>query len=109
MLLLAAGYCRSGKHGRDDPSLLGYLAPRLVASLLASWKRGDVLEAQRIGRLLAPVSSALFKESNPIPVKYALHKMGFIENELRLPLTPASKNTIDIIDAIISSGILPKW
>ena len=43
-------------------------------------------------------NNLMFIEPNPIPVKYALHKLGLIKNELRLPLTPLSKNYSQLLD-----------
>jgi 4-hydroxy-tetrahydrodipicolinate synthase len=40
-------------------------------------------------------------ESNPIPAKAALHAMGFIQNEMRLPLVPASQPAYDLMTATI--------
>jgi 4-hydroxy-tetrahydrodipicolinate synthase len=45
---------------------------------------------EKIHEALLPLFRALFVESNPIPVKFALHRMGRIRNELRLPLVPLS-------------------
>ena len=103
----------------DDPSFPGYLAhggdgcisvtaniaPNLIKKLINAWKIRDIDQMQEIGMKLAPLSSALFKEPNPIPVKYALHKMGFMNNELRLPLTQASENTMSILDKILQNII----
>ena len=105
----------------DDPSFPGYLAhggdgcisvtanvaPRLIKKLITSWEQQDTNTTKEIAMTLAPLSSALFTESNPIPVKYALSKMGFMNNELRLPLTPASEKTMQIIDNILH-GIVKK-
>ena len=91
----------------DDASLIGYLAhggngcisvtaniyPALVKSLITSFDNGNVKTAQNIANQLAHINDLMFCEPNPIPVKYVLHKMGLIQNELRLPLTPASKET----------------
>jgi len=46
-----------------------------------------------IARTLAPLTAALFMESNPIPVKLALNLLGFMGAELRLPLCEASDTT----------------
>ena len=40
----------------------------------------------------------LFMESNPIPVKYAVNRLGLCRNELRLPLVPASEKCMAVID-----------
>ena len=103
----------------DDPTFPGYLAhggdgcisvtaniaPKLVKDLIDAWKNRDMDKMKEIGMKLAPLSSALFKEPNPIPVKYALHKMGFMSNELRLPLTQATENTMKILDKVLKDII----
>ena len=92
----------------DDPSLPGYLAhggdgcisvtaniePALVKRLLDAWHNRDIPQMQTIANKLAPISEAMFIEPNPIPVKYVLSQRGFIKNELRLPLTPATKTQL---------------
>ena len=99
----------------DDPTLAGYLAhggdgaisvtaniePGLVKQLIDSWKKGDIKTMQNISQKLAPLSEVMFVESNPIPAKYALFKKGLMKNELRLPLTPASKLAMEKIDAVL--------
>ncbi len=104
----------------DDPSFPGYLAhggdgcisvtaniaPKLVKDLINAWKNRNMDKMKEIGmKKLAPLSSALFKEPNPIPVKYALHKMGFMNNELRLPLTQATENIMKILDKVLENTI----
>jgi 4-hydroxy-tetrahydrodipicolinate synthase len=42
-------------------------------------------------------------ESNPIPAKAALHAMGFIRNEMRLPLVPASQQAYDLMVTTIKN------
>lgn len=99
----------------DDPTLAGYLAhggdgaisvtaniePGMVKQLIDSWKKGDIKTMQNISQKLAPLSEVMFVESNPIPAKYALFKKGLMKNELRLPLTPASKLSMEKIDAVL--------
>ncbi|MDR2667149.1 MAG: 4-hydroxy-tetrahydrodipicolinate synthase [Holosporales bacterium] len=101
----------------DDASLLGYLAhggdgcisvtaniePGLVKQLTSSVIAGDIKIAQEVNKKLTPLSETLFVESNPIPVKYALHRIGLIKNELRLPLVPATQSTTVKIDKILLS------
>ena len=56
---------------------------------------------------LAPLFKALFVESNPIPVKFALARMGRIRNELRLPLVPLStRHEPAVLDALQAAGAL---
>jgi len=61
----------------------------------------------RIHEELLPLFKALFVESNPIPVKFALHRMGRIRNELRLPLVPLSaEHEPTVADALRLAGAI---
>jgi 4-hydroxy-tetrahydrodipicolinate synthase len=56
---------------------------------------------------LTPLFKALFVESNPIPVKFALARMGRLRNELRLPLVPLSaRHEPAVLDALALAGAL---
>ena len=56
---------------------------------------------------LSPLFKALFVETNPIPVKFALHRMGRIRNELRLPLVPLSaEHEPTVADALRRAGAI---
>ncbi len=66
------------------------VAPTDMASMVNLAIQGNYEEARRIHYKLVPLFSALFYETNPIPVKAALASMGKIQHELRLPLTPIS-------------------
>ncbi len=68
---------------------------------------GKVKEAQVINNKLINMANLLFVETNPIPVKYAVYRLGLCKNYLRLPLVPASKNTEKLIDEELSRlGVL---
>jgi dihydrodipicolinate synthase/N-acetylneuraminate lyase len=56
-----------------------------------------VAAARRHNAKLAPLNASLFVEANPIPVKWALAELGWIHNELRLPLTPLSPRFHDVV------------
>jgi 4-hydroxy-tetrahydrodipicolinate synthase len=68
-------------------SVTANVAPRLVSEMVAAAGRGDAAQAASIDSQLAALHRDLFVEANPIPVKWALEKMGLIEGGLRLPLT----------------------
>ena len=57
---------------------------------------------QEIFLKIYPLIEALFLESNPIPVKWALAEMGLIQNELRLPMTPLSEGHRKVLRKILS-------
>ena len=69
-------------------SMTANVTPALCAALHSACDRGDRLATSRLGGILAPLHAALSLESDPIPTKRALHRLGLIANELRLPLTP---------------------
>ena len=69
-------------------SVLSNLMPRETHDMCERFLKGDVAEARRLQLELLPLVNALFCEVNPIPVKAAMHAMGYCENYLRLPLTP---------------------
>jgi 4-hydroxy-tetrahydrodipicolinate synthase len=67
-------------------SVTANVVPHLVREMVESALEGNWEDARQIHRELYPLSKALFIETNPIPVKTALGKMGKIKPELRLPL-----------------------
>ncbi|PWG61038.1 4-hydroxy-tetrahydrodipicolinate synthase [Sediminicurvatus halobius] len=71
-------------------SVTANVAPRLMHEMCAAALAGDRAEAERIDALLAALHKALFVETNPIPVKWALQQMGLIGPGIRLPMTPLS-------------------
>jgi len=76
--------------GHGNVSVTGNVAPRLMAAMCAAALRGEREQAALCDRRLQPLHRALFLESNPIPVKWALARMGRIADAIRLPLTPLS-------------------
>jgi 4-hydroxy-tetrahydrodipicolinate synthase len=76
--------------GKGVISVTSNVVPRDVANLCKSFERGDYTEARRLHYQLLPLNTAMFFETNPIPVKTALGLMGKISPELRLPLAPMS-------------------
>lgn len=69
-------------------SVAANVAPGPIAQMCREFDNGNLAEAQRLHYELLPLFKALFFETNPIPVKAALAKMGLCQNILRLPLTP---------------------
>ena len=74
--------------GRGVISVSSNVVPRLMADLVAAALANDFKTALALQLKLAPLHRVLFSESNPIPVKMALHLMGRFDNEIRPPLTP---------------------
>src|SRR3989338_10704862 len=76
--------------GRGVISVTANVAPKKVHDLCEASLAGDREKASNIDQTLAPLYSALFVESNPIPTKWLLQKMGLIQGGIRLPLVPLS-------------------
>jgi|SoiMethySBSTD1v2_1073268.scaffolds.fasta_scaffold911094_1 4-hydroxy-tetrahydrodipicolinate synthase len=72
-------------------SVTANVAPREMHDLVVLARAGDASGARRIDARLRALHEALFVESNPIPLKWALSELGFIQNGIRLPLTPLSE------------------
>ena len=87
----AAAYRAMG--GSGCVSVTANVAPALCASLHAAWDSRDLVRFARVRDLLDPLHSALFAESNPIPVKAALAELRLCSGEVRLPLTRATQST----------------
>jgi 4-hydroxy-tetrahydrodipicolinate synthase len=73
--------------GHGNVSVTANVAPRLMHELCVAAMAGDVKRAMEIQFKLLPLHKALFVESNPIPVKWAVARMGLSQGALRLPLT----------------------
>ncbi len=86
-------------------SVVSNLCPRMTESISENYFSGNREAALEAQKKLIPLIKALFAETNPAPIKYALSRLGFCENELRLPLAAASPFTEKLIDEIIESGI----
>lgn len=83
--------------------------PTKVAELYNAWVAGDVARAQDLHFELMPLNDALFKDTNPSPVKVALGMMGKITPKLRLPLgLPSAEIQQEVRESLIELAILPK-
>lgn len=88
-------------------SVLANVAPRASADLVGAALSGDFGKAEQIHRRLFGLNKALFIESNPIPVKAALHMMGKITDEIRPPLTPMSEKNREVLRReMVKAGLL---
>ena len=71
-------------------SVAANIIPRGVADLVAAANKGDVAKARALHDRYYPIFKDLFIETNPIPVKTALKKMGMYGGEFRLPMCEMS-------------------
>jgi len=95
----------AGGHG--DISVTANVVPKQMADMCRAAIAGDRATAEAIDARIAPLHVALFHESNPIPVKWALAEMGRIGGTLRLPLTPLDKRYHDALrEALRAAGAL---
>ena len=77
--------------GRGVVSVSSNVVPRLMADLVAAALKQDTKTALELQLKLQPLHRVLFIESNPIPVKMALHLMGRFQQDIRAPLFPMSE------------------
>ncbi len=78
--------------GHGDISVTANVAAKQMADMCHLALAGKADEARAIDRQIDHLHRDLFVESNPIPVKWALHQMGLIDTGIRLPLLPLSEN-----------------
>ncbi|HEX9206694.1 MAG TPA: 4-hydroxy-tetrahydrodipicolinate synthase [Steroidobacteraceae bacterium] len=87
-------------------SVTANVAPRAVHDLCAAALAGNHAQAAEINEKLMPLHLAMFVEANPIPVKWAVARLGLIGPGIRLPLTPLSERLEDdVLSAMKSAGI----
>jgi 4-hydroxy-tetrahydrodipicolinate synthase len=67
---------------------------------------GNVKEAMRLQFQLMPVHKNLFVEANPIPVKWAMNRMGLCGPTLRLPMTQLSASQQPLVEAALKASKL---
>lgn len=93
--------------GHGVISVVSNVAPAMMRKLCKAWRKGDIEKAQRLHYKLAPLSRAMFMETNPIPAKTALGMMGRMKPELRLPLVNmCPENDARLAEALKKSGIM---
>jgi 4-hydroxy-tetrahydrodipicolinate synthase len=85
--------------GKGVISVSSNVAPRMMADLVAAARAGELAKARELQVRMNELHRLLFIESNPIPVKWALHKLGLFGPELRLPLVPMSEPNAKKLEA----------
>ena len=84
--------------GRGCISVLANVAPRHCALLQTATLEGRWEDARVLQDRLAPMAHALFADTNPAPVKYALSRLGLCDESFRLPMVPASERARRMVD-----------
>ncbi len=93
--------------GKGNVSVTANIAPRQMHALCKAALAGDVARAMAIQFKLMPVHKNLFVEANPIPLKWAMARMGLCGGTLRLPLTAMSKSFEPTVEAALrDSGLI---
>jgi len=93
--------------GEGVISVTANVAPQKMKALCDAARRGDEALANQIDATLAALHEQLFIESNPIPVKWAVHRLGLISEGIRLPLLPLSENKkAGVMAAMEKAGVL---
>ena len=95
--------------GIGSISVTANIAPKLCSDfqkLSISNNQGEIIEAEKLDKILQPVHSAMFIESNPSPVKYAAKLMNLCDDAVRLPLVKTSENSQPVIKKALESAKL---
>jgi len=101
----ALGFMAHGGHGCI--SVTSNVAPRLCAEFQASCLKGDYAGALAIQDKLMPLHSALFIETSPSPIKYALSLIGKCAETVRLPMVPVTQKTRETVrEAMVHAGLI---
>ncbi|MBP7179406.1 MAG: dihydrodipicolinate synthase family protein, partial [Moraxellaceae bacterium] len=92
---------------KGNISVTANVAPKAMSDVCLAALAGKADEARSLNALLIDLHRDLFIESNPIPVKWALHVMGRMEEGIRLPLTVLSEAARPVVEAALrKAGVL---
>jgi 4-hydroxy-tetrahydrodipicolinate synthase len=103
MPMLAVGAC-------GLMNAVGNLRPGPLASLCDAVSGNDLVGARRLHEEFLEINQAVFFDTNPIPIKYMMKRMGLLtENEHRLPMVPATPELERRLDAVLERvGLIEK-
>jgi 4-hydroxy-tetrahydrodipicolinate synthase len=93
--------------GQGNVSVTANIAPKLMHELCVAAVAGDAKRAMELQMKLLPLHKHLFVEANPIPIKWAMARMGLCGPTLRLPMTPLEAcNVATVEDALHAAGLI---
>ena len=93
--------------GHGNVSVTANVAPRLMSELCAAAMSGNIARAMEIQFKLMPLHKNLFVEANPIPVKWAVARMGLCGSTMRLPMTELSASNQPLVEsALRAAGLI---
>jgi len=87
--------------GHGNISVTANVAPRLMHELCVAAIAGDARRAMELQFKLMPLHKNLFVEANPIPVKWAVARMGLCTGTLRLPMTELTLDNVPVVEAAL--------
>ena len=103
----ATAYQLMGCGAKGNISVTANVAPKEMSQICEAALAGDQVKAESLNLQVANLHNILFCESNPIPVKWALHEMGLIGTGIRLPLTPlAEQYRTSLREALTTAGVI---
>lgn len=96
------------RHGaKGNISVTANVAPKIMSQIFGLALKGEFEQTEALNQKIAHLHQDLFIESSPIPAKYALYKMGHIEQGIRLPLTWLTPEHQQVMDeALAKAGLL---
>ncbi|MES2973605.1 MAG: 4-hydroxy-tetrahydrodipicolinate synthase [Pseudomonadota bacterium] len=93
--------------GQGNVSVTANIAPRLMHELCVAAIAGDARKAMELQLRLLPLHRHLFVEANPIPLKWAMQRLGLCGGTMRLPMTPLAKANEAVVEgALRATGLL---
>lgn len=93
--------------GHGNISVTANIAPKLMHEMCKAALAGNIEQAMRIQFQLMPLHKHLFVEANPIPVKWAMQRLGLCGGTLRLPLTTLAQANQSVVEsALQAAGLL---
>jgi 4-hydroxy-tetrahydrodipicolinate synthase len=94
--------------GKGVISVIANIVPKEIAELIAYYFKGENKKANELNQKLFTLSKAMFIETNPIPIKYAMSVLEMPSGPMRLPLTPPSIESQKIIKEILKQYQISK-
>jgi 4-hydroxy-tetrahydrodipicolinate synthase len=93
--------------GNGVISVTANVAPAAMSQMIDAQLAGDTARAAEIDGRLAGLHQNLFLEANPIPVKWAMERMGLVRGRLRLPLVPLSQRNHAAVESALAAAGVP--
>ena len=92
--------------GKGNVSVSANIAPKLMHELCTAAMAGDVKRAMQIQFQLLPIHKHLFVEANPIPLKWAMSRMGLCNGTMRLPMTSLTSANEGVVEGALKASRL---